>query len=478
MNSPIDVTSSRRPGGYRELLGISIPLILSTSSLSLMHLVDRIFLSWYSSDALAASVPAGAASWCLMSLFVGTASYISTFVSQYDGAGRPERIGSAIWQGIYFSVISSVLLIFGYWLSEPLFDLAGHDPKVREQEIPYFGILTLGGGGVVLSSALSAFYSGRGKTWIVMWVNLGGMLINGVLDYMMIFGKWGSPEWGIWGAGLATMIAPWIMSAIYFYLLFLPENRQHFGTLKYWRFEPDLFMRLIRYGIPSGLQWTVDVTAFTVFVLLIGRIGAAELAASNVAFAINHLVFMPMIGLSMGTSVLVGRYLGANQPDLAARSTSSAYWLTLAYMTAFSAVLVAWPDVFIGIFRPSDSRTDFERVAALGRHLLYFVAAYSLLDASNIVFTSALKGAGDTRFVLLIILIVAPIVLVIPSYVACVVLDAGIYVAWGILTLYVIVLALAFYARYRAGHWRSMRVIEHAPSPGASVAEGPVVETA
>lgn len=478
MNSPVVVSHSQRPGGYRELLGISIPLILSTSTLSLMHLVDRIFLSWYSPDALAACVPAGAASWCLMSLFVGTASYISTFVSQYDGAGHPERIGSAVWQGIYFSLISSMLLVCGYGLATPLFNLAGHAPEVRDMEIPYFGILTLGGGGVVLSSALSAFYSGRGRTWMVMWVNLGGMLINAVLDYMMIFGKWGCPEWGIWGAGLATIIAPWIMSAFYFYLLFLPENRHHYGTLRNWRFDRDLFERLIRFGVPSGLQWTVDVTAFTVFVLLIGRIGAPELAASNVAFAINHLVFMPMIGLSMGTSVLVGRYLGANQPDLAARSTSSAYWLTLAYMTAFSAVLVAWPDAFISIFRPEDGQTDFEKIADLGRHLLYFVAAYSLLDASNIVFTSALKGAGDTRFVLLIILVVAPVVLVIPSYVACVMMGAGIYVAWAILTLYVIVLALAFYSRYRAGHWRSMRVIEHMPSPGVEIAEGPVVETA
>ncbi len=478
MNSQVVVANPQRPGGYRELLGISIPLILSTSTLSLMQLMDRIFLSWYSSDALAACIPAGAASWCLMSLFVGTASYSSTFVSQYDGAGHPERIGAAVWQGVYFALFSAMLLVFGYWLSEPLFKLAGHAPEVQEQEVLYFSILILGGGGVVLSAALSAFYSGRGKTWIVMWVDVCGMLINGVLDYMMIFGKWGCPEWGIWGAGLATIIAPWIMSAIYFGLLFLPENRDHYGTLKNWRFESDLFKRLIRYGVPSGLQWTVDVVAFTVFVLLIGRIGAAELAASNVAFSINHLLFMPMIGLSMGASVLVGRYVGACQTHFASRTVSNAYWITLSYMTAFAVVLVLWPDLFLSLFGPRDQRESFQAVAELGRHLLYFVAAYSLLDASNIVFISALKGAGDTRYVLLIIMVVALAVLVIPSYVACVIMGRGIYVAWTILTLYVSVLGIAFYGRYRAGYWKSMRVIEHMPTPGVEIAEGPVVETA
>lgn len=477
MNEGVVQDNYLKPGGYREILKISFPLIMSTSSFSLMHVVDRIFLSWYSPESLAASMPAGAAAWSIMSLFIGTTSYVSTFVSQYDGAQRPQRIGAVIWQGIYLSLLASAILVFGFLAAEPLFNLAGHDPAVRKEEITYFNVLIVGSGGMIFSSALSAFYAGRGKTWIIMWVNMAGSLMNGVLDYFFIFGKWGFPEMGIFGAGLATVIAPWCITLFYFCLLCLRRNREQFGTLAHWRIDRELFGRLLRYGLPSGLQWMTDITAFTVFILLIGRIGALELAASNIAFAINHLLFMPMVGMSMGTSVLVGRYLGANHPNLAALTTMNAFRMTMVYMVLFSIAIAAWPEIFVAVFRPRESEIDFEKLSNLSRQLLYFVAAYSVVDAGNIVFSSALRGAGDTRFVLMVILVIASAVLVIPSFVACVLLDAGIYTAWVILTVYVVVLAFSFWARFQAGHWKKMRVIEHVPSPGATIAEGPVLET-
>ncbi|MCE7909512.1 MAG: MATE family efflux transporter, partial [Candidatus Omnitrophica bacterium COP1] len=264
MNEGVVQDNYLKPGGYREILKISFPLIMSTSSFSLMHVVDRIFLSWYSPESLAASMPAGAAAWSIMSLFIGTTSYVSTFVSQYDGAQRPQRIGAVIWQGIYLSLIASAILVFGFLVAEPLFNLAGHDPAVRKEEITYFNVLIVGSGGMIFSSALSAFYAGRGKTWIIMWVNMAGSLMNGVLDYFFIFGKWGFPEMGIFGAGLATVIAPWCITLFYFCLLFLRRNREQFGTLAHWRIDRELFGRLLRYGLPSGLQWMTDITAFTV----------------------------------------------------------------------------------------------------------------------------------------------------------------------------------------------------------------------
>ena len=88
-------------GGYRQILLIAFPLILSTGSWSLQHFVDRMFLAWYSPAALAASTPAGILNYTLMSLFIGTAGYVSTFVAQYIGAGRDERIGPTVWQGLY-----------------------------------------------------------------------------------------------------------------------------------------------------------------------------------------------------------------------------------------------------------------------------------------------------------------------------------------------------------------------------------------
>ena len=98
-------------GGYREVLVIAVPLILSTSAWSVQHFVDRMFLSWYSPETLAASMPAGILFFTLMSLFIGTASYVSTFVAQYFGAERYERIGPALWQGVYISLLGGLLLL-------------------------------------------------------------------------------------------------------------------------------------------------------------------------------------------------------------------------------------------------------------------------------------------------------------------------------------------------------------------------------
>lgn len=472
-----DATTSHTPGSYREVLAISVPLILSTSSMSLMHVVDRIFLSWYSADALAASVPAGAGSWVFLSLFIGAAGYVSTFVSQYDGAGRPDRIGAALWQGIYFSLIASVLCALVYFIAEPLFRIAGHAPAIQENEVICFQVMVLGGGGPVFAASLSAFYSGRGRTRVVMWVNFGGAILNGILDYFWIFGYGGFPEWGLFGAAVASVLSASVMAFVYILLLLLPENRRNYQTLSAWRFDKDLFARLLRYGLPSGLQFTMDVAAFTTFVLLVGRIGRLELAASNVAFAINQLIFMPMVGLSLGTSVLVGRYLGAGTPDIAARSTWRSLWLTVAYMGTFSVAIVVWPNAFIAVFDPGESEVDFHAVLELTKRLLYFVAAYSVVDAVNIVFSSALKGAGDTRFVFLTALVVASVSLVVPVYVACVVYGAGIYTAWCFLSLWVVALAAVYLARFLGGKWRSMRVIEHFPAPAASIQEGPVIDT-
>lgn len=442
-----------------------------------MHFVDRVFLSWYSEVSLAASLPAGATAWIFISVFLGTAGYVTTFVSQYDGAGQPHRIGAAIWQGNYFSLIATALLAVVALIAEPLFTFVGHDPEIRREEIICFQVLVLGGGGFIFSASLSAFYSGRGWTKLVMWVNVAGALLNGLLDYVWIFGKWGFPEWGIFGATLATVVAPWAMSIFYFGLLFLPHNRRDYHTLSASRFDRELFTRFIRFGLPSGLQFMIDVFAFTVFLLLVGRIGKMELAASNVAFAVNQLAFMPMVGLSMGTAVLVGRYVGAGFPEFAARSVSSAYRMTVGYMVVFSLFVVAFPEPILAAFHPSDDARAFEEIAILTTRLLWFVAAYSVLDASIIIFVSALKGAGDTAWVLGIMVVVAVTVLIVPVFVACVVFGAGIYAAWTFLSVYVCVLAVSYWLRYRTGKWKSMRVIEHAPSPAATMVEGPVVET-
>ena len=452
-----------RPAGYREVLAVAVPLILSTATWSVQHFVDRMFLTWYAPEAIAAALPAGMLHFSMVSIFMGTAGYVSTFVAQYFGAGRYERIGPALWQGIYMSLIGGLLILCAIPFAEPVFRLVGHSPAVQTYEVVYFKILCLGAGPYIASYALSGFYSGRGRTWPVMWVNAFTTAVNLVLDYALIFGHWGFAELGIKGAGIATVIAGFFSLGTFLALLAVGNTNRTFHTIKGWRPEGELFVRLLRYGFPSGVQFFLEMTGFTGFILIVGRLGTASLAATNIAFNINALAFMPMIGCGIAISVLVGQYLGADKPDLAQTAAYSGFHMTLSYMIAIGAAYVLVPDIFIAPFAHQSDPGSFSEIYRYSVVLLRFVAVYSIFDAMNIIFCSAIKGAGDTRYVMIVTVILSFFVLIIPVYVAVEILKVGLMISWVLATAYATLLGVVFFMRFLGGKWKTMRVIELEP---------------
>lgn len=450
-------------GGYREMLVIAIPLILSTATWSVQHFVDRMFLTWYSPETIAAAMPAGMLSFTVISVFMGTAGYVSTFVAQYYGAKRYHRIGPALWQGIYISLFGGLVMLCIIPLAGPVFKLVGHSPSIQEHEVIYFQIMCTGGGAYICSYALSGFFSGQGKTWPVMWVNAATTVVNLVLDYALIFGHWGFPELGIRGAAIATVAAGVFSLIVFFILLFSGDKDKIYHTKKGWRFEKDLLGRLLRFGFPSGMQFFLEIAGFTGFVLIVGRLGTASLAATNIAFNINTLAFMPMIGCGIAISVLVGQYLGAQKADIAQTAVYSGFHLTFIYMASIAAAYILAPDIFVAPFAHQADPKGFAEIYAYSVILLRFVAIYSLFDTMNIIFCSAIKGAGDTRFVMTMTVILSVFVLILPVYLAVEIFESGLMVAWVFATVYVILLGVSFYVRFLGGKWKSMRVIELEP---------------
>lgn len=455
----------RAPSGYRDVLAIAGPLVLSTASMTIQQFIDRMFLAWYSPDALAASLPASLLSFTVLCFFLGTVSYTNTFVAQYHGAGQPHNVARSVWQAVFFALLAAIAVLGFVPLAEPIFRAAGHAPEVQRQEVIYFRILVAGGGLAILSSALSAFFTGLGKTRTIMWANLAATLVNVVLDYALIFGHFGLPRWGIKGAAIATVAASASGMLILLALFLNREHRRTYGTLKSFGFDTEIFRRLMRYGAPSGVQFTLDLVAFTLFVLFVGRIGVLELGATNLAFQVNTLAFLPMIGFSIATSTLVGQRLGENRPVLAVRSTWAALHLTSAYMGLMAILYVLVPEVFLAPFQAGADPSGFREMRETAVIILRFVALYSLFDAMNLILASALKGAGDTLFVMLLSTSLGLTLMVIPTWLVCRPGSANLYLAWAFLTLYVIVLAFSFLARFRHGAWREMRVISTAETP-------------
>ncbi len=465
-------------GGAKEVLKIAFPLILSTSAMTLQMFVDRVFLMWLDRDAMSAALLGGILGFVFFSFFLGTASYANTFVSQYDGAKRKDRIGPAVWQSIYFAVAAGLFMAAFSLFGRPLITLVGHEPEIARYELVYFRIMMLGAMPGIVDAAVCCFLTGRGKTWTVMWVNVFKTSVNVVLDYALIFGHFGFPKWGIAGAAAATIIANAAACVIYFVIFLWPSCRRNFCTSNY-AFDRDLFGRLMKFGIPSGVQFMLDILGFTLFVVFIGRIDAVSFAASSMVLQINTLSFMPMIGFGIATTILVGRALGADKPHIAQKTTITAAKLTFGYMLTIAAGYWLFPNVFMLPFEAGASAEQMEAMKPLARTLLYFVAFYCIFDTGNIIFSAALKGAGDTRFVMWVSLILNWLIMVIPSWLAITFLSgrASLYVAWSALTAYVCALAILFFLRFAAGKWKSMRVIEKAPALPAAMPAVPTVET-
>src|SRR5580698_7704832 len=129
--------SGPRAGSFRELMTVAIPLVLSSGSLSLMIAIDRLFLTWYSEDALAASLPAAALHWTVMSAFVGMINYGNAFVAQYEGAGRKDRVSASVWQGIFLAIAAGLLFLTLIPLAPFFFAQGGHAPEVQHYETQF-----------------------------------------------------------------------------------------------------------------------------------------------------------------------------------------------------------------------------------------------------------------------------------------------------------------------------------------------------
>jgi len=284
------------------------------------------------------------------------------------------------------------------------------------------------------------------------------------LDYCLINGVGPFPELGIIGAGIATVIASATTTAVLLLLVFRKGNRTRFATWQARSFDKELFSRMMHYGLPSGVQFFLEIFGFTFFVQMVGRLGDLELAASNIVLSIESLSFLPMVGFHIGNATLMGQAIGRRRPEEGACATTSAIHITLVYMMVLATVYVLSPRPLLRLFRADfQTPTQVAEITALGIILLRFVAVFSLFDALNLIFSSAIKGAGDTRFIMWTIAALSLGVMIIPIYVAVEVMGAGIYAAWTIATVYVCALGMAFMLRYRQGKWKRMRVIESHP---------------
>ena len=440
------------------LLQIALPLIISTGFFSLQLFIDRTLLFAYSSDSAAAAMSAGTAFWTMICFPTGLIGYVYVFVAQYYGAKREERIGVAVWQAFWLTLCITPFFVIGWWLMPKLFIFSEHPENIISLETSYFRWMIWAAPSTVLTAAMAGFFSGLGKTTVVMATDILCTLINVVLSIVLVFGIGPFPEMGIDGAALATVISSWVHIPILGIAMFRPKNLSQYGLLS-WGWDRELIWRMIRYGWPAGVQMLSEAGAFFIIMLKVGKLGELPAAATTLALGVNILAFVPMMGLSQALGVLVGQHLTEGKVELAVRTVRTCLLISAIYTTGFALVYWFFPDQVLAIYSMTAKVEQFSMIEPLVKPLLVFIAIYCILDGFQIVFVGAIKGAGDTFYVLMGTMLTSAAAIAF-GIIGGQIWGESLNWWWIVITLWVIAMMIAFGIRYWLGYWKKMRVIE------------------
>lgn len=495
----------RSPGGMREVLQIAWPLMLSTGLFSIVLFCDRLFLYQFSNVAASAALTSGSLFWTVICVPVGMLSYTSTFVAQYSGARQQGQglvaVAQGVWLGVLFVPMLAITGLIVPWLCQRF----GHAPELLEAETTYYLALIPAAISMMLASPIVGLFSGLGKTRVLLACDVVSTIVNIFLDYWLIFGGLGVPALGVVGAGAASSAAC-ILKLILLANLYLrlcrkfsrvdanpiatfdqdlrdakaPDEQrsalksEHRETAQLPSQRKSLFAwnkymakRLMHFGWPAGVQMLVESLSFSWIMLLVGDLDETAMAATTLALNVNIVAFIPMNGLGMAVGVLVGTYLAAGKLHLAQRATRNGIAIGILYSLGFVVAYGVFTEHMLELYSWQAMTNRFEEVRPVLRILLRFIAAYCVFDALQIVFVGAIKGAGDTTYVLVASIAVSVLVVgsgIFFSYR----IEPDIYYWWTVIAVWVAGMAVAFTGRYLHGGWKSKSVVEDRPAPEAA----------
>ncbi|HSQ43189.1 MAG TPA: MATE family efflux transporter, partial [Fibrobacteraceae bacterium] len=390
----------KKRGGVSETLQVALPMALSMSFDTLMTFVDRIYLSQLGSEQMNAALAGGTAQFMLQTFFIGLTGYSSAMVAQNLGAGKLWRCAPTLAQAVWVALLAYPILLLLKPIVYLMFDRAGIDPVQLAPQIQYFDILIYGSFLGLLRHTFGCFFSGIGETRVVMQASFVGLLVNCGMNYVLIFGKFGFPALGIRGAALGTLFAGLVILGILASRFFCRKYRDRFGTTHCWTFHRNLFVLLVRKGAPSGLEMLLNLLAFQCMILIFQGQGQAVATAATIMFTWDSMSFMPLIGLEIASASLVGRYVGARDMAAAQRTSRSGVKLGLIYSVVVLIAFVGFPHYLVDLFRPDPVDASFLAGKDLATFLVRLVAVYLTTESIMVVYSGALRGAGDTFWVL------------------------------------------------------------------------------
>jgi len=443
-----------RWAGVKEVMVMSGPIVLGSLSYTVMEFCDKVMVAQLGTNELAAAGSAGLWSYTLGTVFLGVVGCVSTFVSQALGRGEKERCARYAWAGIYLSIVAGLLALLLWPLSGPLFQAMNHSPEVTALELDYFRIRLFGYVGIAWTTALAAFFQAVDRPMIPTYVALIGNAVNLVLNYLLIFGKGGFPELELAGAAVATVIALSLQALLLTYVFLNANFNAQYNTRAAWSIDLVRIRELVRIGLPNGATFFLDVANWAIFTsFIVGYFGAVDLAAHNIAISLMHLSFMPAMAINQGIAPIVGKWIGRNDYARAKSRAYTALKITASYMLAIGVINASF-----GGFLIRNIFSDDPAVIHLGHMLLILAAIFQGFDAINIVCAGALRGAGDTRWMMIITFFSAYCIFLPLALYLAFVANYQTYGAWIGATVFIIVLSSVMFWRWHSERWRFINI--------------------
>jgi MATE family multidrug resistance protein len=454
--------SPHRQGGIREMLAIALPMVVSNACDTAMVFTDRLFLARLDPELMNASMAGGLTVFMLMSFFLGLTGYTTALAAQYLGARKKQNCPLVLSQAVIISLAAYPLILLCRPLGHGIFSFMGIGAGQIGPQKAYFNILLCGVLISLLRSCLSAFFSGIGRTGIVMIATCSAMLLNIGLNYVLIYGKLGFPALGIAGAAYGTILGGAGGLCVLTCAYFRKPMRREFRIGESLRFDRAVFGKLLRFGSSVGLEMFLNLLAFTALVFVFHSHSPATATAATIVFNWDMVSFVPLIGIEIGVTSLVGRCMGAGDSDTAHKSVMSGLKLGFIYSAVILLFFTAFPDFMVRVFRPEVPDHIFSSAVPLAVFMVRMASLYVLVEAVLIVFIGALRGAGDTLWAMGMSVSLHWMMVVVLWFMLKVI-GTSPQAGWSALVFFFLLFSGLVFLRYRTGQWKNIKVVHPEP---------------
>jgi len=374
----------------RPTLKLAAPITAGQVGQMLMGVADTIMVGHVGTLALAACAFGNNVLMIAAIAGFGVLTAVSVRVSHAHGAGMGHAMARAFYAGAGISVMGGILCALGMHAIYPLFHHLGQAPGVVEEAEAYTLIVTWSLIPAWLTAAARNYLDSQSRPWPAFWIMFGGVLLNVVLNWILIYGNLGAPAMGLEGAGWATLASRVVTFAALIWFVFASSSApsEPWKPDRQWWSEQAAVLRL---GMPTGLQLVSEVGAFSAAALLIGSLGAVPLAAHQIAVTCASVTFMFPLGVAMASTVRIAQALGAGNRDLLRPIGAGAWMLGLLIMAGFSVILLVAGPAIARAFVSDNS------VITIAAQLLIIAGIFQLVDGVQVVGSGLLRGLHDTK---------------------------------------------------------------------------------